>query len=81
MTRSDLPIYRWCRWGSEKNPPYASEVVVVAWVDPLQIELLLPVCDLGEHVHSLPRILERIRKMARISRLTAIMQPDRIVGQ
>ena len=74
-------FFRLQRWGSEKTPPHASEVVVVAWVDPLQIELLLLVYGPGEHVHSLPRILDRIRKMANITRLTAIMQPDRIVGQ
>ena len=58
-----------------------SEVIAVAWVDPLQSELLLPTYRPGGHVHGLQRILERIRKMANITRLTAIMQPDRIVGQ
>ena len=55
--------------------------MVVAWVDPLHSELLLPVYSPGEHVHGLQSILDRIRNMANITRLTAIMQPDRIVGQ
>ena len=55
--------------------------MVVAWVDPLQIELLLPVSDPGKHVHILPRSFDRTRMMTSIIRPTAITQLDKIVGQ
>ena len=67
--------------GKRETPPHAIDVVAVAWVDPLQSELLLPAYRPGEHVHGLQRILDRIRHMATITRLAATTQTDRIVGQ
>ena len=72
---------RFLEVGKRETPPYASEVVVVPWADPLQIEVLLPVCGPLRRAHSLLRILERIRYMAKIIELITIRQLDRIVGQ
>ena len=67
--------------GKRETPPHEIDVVAVAWVDLLQSELLLPAYVLGEHVHSLSRIPDRIKHMATITRLTVTTQTDRIVGQ
>ena len=65
-----------------KTPSHAVIAIVdVSRVDPLQSESWLLVFSPGQHVHSLPSILSRMRIKAVIISPMIAMQDDNIMGQ